>query len=133
GVTFRSRPARQGAEFLASRDSWFRPVFITNGPGRALYIVDMYRKDIDHPAYIPEPSRRLFDFTAGSHRGRIYRVAATDRPLRRVSVDLASASVAALVARLDHPNAWWRETAERRLIERDARAAAPQLRILAAA
>jgi putative membrane-bound dehydrogenase-like protein len=133
GVTFRSRPARRGAEFLASRDSWFRPVFITNGPDGALYIVDMYRKDIDHPAYIPEPSRRLFDFTAGSHRGRIYRVAATDRPLRRVSVDLASASVAALVARLDHPNAWWRETAERRLIERDARAAAPQLRVLAAA
>jgi putative membrane-bound dehydrogenase-like protein len=132
GVTFRSRPARQGAEFLASRDSWFRPVFITNGPDGALYIVDMYRKDIDHPAYVPEPSRRLFDFTAGRHYGRIYRVAATDRPLRGVSVDLANASVPELVAKLDHPNAWWREAAGRRLIERGERAAAPQLRVLAA-
>ena len=133
GVTFRSRPARQGAEFLATRDSWFRPVFITDGPDGALYIVDMYRKDIDHPAYIPEPSRRLFDFAAGRHNGRIYRVAATNRPPAAMGVDLVSASATALVAKLDHPNAWWRETAQRRLIERGDRAAAPPLRALAAA
>ncbi len=65
GVSFRSHPAREGVEFLASRDTWFRPVFAANGPDGALYIVDMYRKDIDHPAYVPEASRRLFDFTAG--------------------------------------------------------------------
>ena len=83
GVSFRSRPAREGVEFLASRDTWFRPVFNTNGPDGALYIVDMYRKDVDHPAYIPEASRRLFDFTAGRARGRIYRLAAKDRPPAR--------------------------------------------------
>jgi len=132
GVTFRSRPARQGAEFLASRDTWFRPVFITNGPDGALYIADMYRKDIDHPAYVPEPSRRLFDFTAGRNHGRIYRIAATNRAPVRVPVDLADAAAPALVAALDHPNAWWRDTAQRRLIERDARTAAPQLRVAAA-
>ena len=27
GVTFTSRPATIGREFLASRDQWFRPVF----------------------------------------------------------------------------------------------------------
>ena len=69
GVSFSSRPARERAEFLASRDTWFRPVFAANGPDGALYVVDMYRKDIDHPAYIPEASRPLFAFTAGKTRG----------------------------------------------------------------
>jgi putative membrane-bound dehydrogenase-like protein len=132
GVTFRSRPAREGVEFLASRDTWFRPVFASNGPDGALYIVDMYRKDIDHPAYVPEASRRLFDFTAGAARGRIYRVAAASRPPARTAVNIAGAPVAALVSNLEHPNAWWRETAQRRLIERREQTAAPRLRALAA-
>jgi putative membrane-bound dehydrogenase-like protein len=133
GVSFKSRPAREGVEFLASRDTWFRPVFATNGPDGALYIVDMYRKDIDHPAYVPEGSRRLFDFAAGTARGRIYRIAAKDRPPGPTPVNLAGASVETLVSNLEHPNAWWRETAERRLIERGDQTAAPLLRALAAA
>ena len=131
GVSFRSRPAREGVEFLASRDTWFRPVFASNGPDGALYIVDMYRKDIDHPAYVPETSRRLFDFTAGNTRGRIYRLAAKDRPPGRTAVNLAGAPVETLVANLEHPNSWWRETAQRRLIERGGPTATPQLRALA--
>ncbi len=130
GVTFRSRPAREGAEFLASRDTWFRPVFATTGPDGALYIVDMYRKDIDHPAYIPEPSRKLFDFTAGTDRGRIYRLAATERPPARTTVDFVGASIPTLVAALDHPNAWRRDTAQRRLIEGRHQSAASSLRAM---
>ena len=133
GVSFRSRPAHEGVEFLASRDTWFRPVFNTNGPDGALYIVDMYRKDVDHPAYIPEASRRLFDFTAGRARGRIYRLAAKDRPPARTAVNLAGAPVETLASTLEHPNAWWRETAQRRLIERGEHTATPHLRKLAAA
>lgn len=132
GVSFRSRPAREGVEFLASRDTWFRPVFAANSPDGALYIVDMYRKDIDHPTYVPEASRRLFDFTAGTARGRIYRVAAKDRPPAPTAVNLAGASVETLVSNLEHANAWWRETAQRRLIERGDQTAAPLLRALAA-
>lgn len=132
GVTFRSHPAREGVEFLASADTWFRPVFAANGPDGALYVVDMYRKDIDHPAYVPEASRGLFDFTAGKERGRIYRLAAPARPPARPVVDLADASTGALVAHLSHRNAWWREGAQRRLLERNARDATPKLRALAA-
>ena len=131
GVSFRSHPAREGVEFLASRDTWFRPVFAANGPDGALFIVDMYRKDIDHPAYVPEASRRLFDFTAGRGLGRIYRVAAQDRPPARIDVDLGDTAIEGLVRRLDHPNAWWQDTARRLLVERQQRAAAPQLRELA--
>jgi hypothetical protein len=41
GVTFTSQPAQTGRDFLASRDTWFRPVFAANGPDGALYIVDI--------------------------------------------------------------------------------------------
>jgi putative membrane-bound dehydrogenase-like protein len=131
GVSFRSRPAREGVEFLASRDTWFRPVFLTNGPDGALYIVDMYRKDIDHPAYVPEASRPLFDFSAGNRHGRIYRMAAADRRPARSALSLTGASIATLVSNLEHSNGWRRDTAQRLLIERGARAAAAPLRRLA--
>ena len=131
-VTFRSTPARQGVEFLASRDSWFRPVQLANGPDGALYVVDMYRKDIDHPAYVPEESRALFDFTAGRGMGRLYRVAATGRPPVAPTSDLAAASVEQLVVALSHRNAWRRETAQRLLMERRTLAAEAPLRRLAA-
>jgi putative membrane-bound dehydrogenase-like protein len=131
GVSFRSRPAREGAEFLASRDTWFRPVFATGGPDGALYIVDMYRKDIDHPAYIPPASRSLFDFTAGKERGRIYRLAAAERRPAASAASLEGAPVQTLVGSLAHANGWWRDAAERRLIEQNARAASAALRSLA--
>jgi putative membrane-bound dehydrogenase-like protein len=131
GVTFTSRPARDGREFLASRDQWFRPVFAANGPDGALYIVDMYRKVIDHPQYVPEPSRRLLDFDAGKGGGRIYRIAARDWKADRTPVDLGSMDAAGLSRTLEHPNAWWRETAQRLLVERRDRSAIPLLRTIA--
>ena len=130
GVTFTSRPARSGREFLASRDNWFRPVFAANGPDGALYVVDMYRKTIDHPQYVPEASRALLDFDAGRERGRIYRIVAKNRTTSRVRVDLDRMSAPELVRTLEHPNAWWRETAQRLLVERRNRDALPLLRRL---
>ncbi len=128
GVSFRSRPAREGVEFLASPDTWFRPVFATTGPDGALYVADMYRKDIDHPAYVPEEARAQFDFTAGREFGRIYRIAADDRPPARLPATLATASDEALVAALGDANGWQRETAQRLLIERGTTSVAPALR-----
>jgi putative membrane-bound dehydrogenase-like protein len=132
GVTFTSRPARTGREFLASRDSWFRPVFAANGPDGALYVVDMYRKTIDHPQYLPEQSRALFDFEAGKQRGRIYRIAAAGWRPDGTPVDLSRMSPEELARTLEHPNAWWRETAQRLLVERQERRAIPLLRTLVA-
>ena len=43
GATFSARAGREGIEFLASSDNWFRPVNLTTGPDGALYVVDMYR------------------------------------------------------------------------------------------
>ena len=131
GVTFAARPARTGRDFLASRDTWFRPVFATNGPDGALYIVDMYRKIIDHPQYVPEQSRAQLDFDAGKDRGRIYRIVARDWKADRKPLDLGAMSTPELSQQLEHPNAWWRETAQRLLVERRDRSAFPILRKLA--
>jgi len=132
GVTFTSRPARDGRDFLTSRDNWFRPVFAANGPDGALYIVDMYRKVIDHPQYVPEGSRALLDFEAGRELGRVYRVVARDRRIERRPIDLGRMSAAELSRTLEHPNAWWRETAQRLLVERRDRRAIPLVRDIAA-
>ncbi len=131
GVTFTSRAARSGRDFLSSRDSWFRPVFAANGPDGALYIVDMYRQIIDHPQYVPEQSRALLDFEAGKERGRVYRLSARDWKADRKPIDLGRMNPGELSQTLEHPNAWWRETAQRLLVERRDRRAVPLLKRIA--
>ena len=131
GVTFTSRPARTGRDFLASRDTWFRPVFAANAPDGALYIVDMYRRIIDHPQYLPEASRALLDFEAGRERGRIYRISAAGWRRDSRPIDLGRMSAAELAGLLEHPNSWRRETAQRLLVERRDRGAVQHLRRLA--
>ena len=80
GATFAASPLYQGREFLASRDDWFRPVFLTKGPEGAMYIADMYRKVIEHPDYLPEEVRKHTDFETGKTMGRIWRVKAAKAP-----------------------------------------------------
>ena len=65
------------SEFLASSDPWFRPVRALVGPDGSLYVVDMYRETIEHPEWIPESWQAQLDLTAGSDRGRIYRISPT--------------------------------------------------------
>jgi len=74
GPTFRARYGREGVEFLASRDNWFRPVNLANGPDGNLYVVDMYRAVIEHPQFMPQELKSRRDLRDGTDRGRIYRV-----------------------------------------------------------
>ncbi|MDH3651651.1 MAG: HEAT repeat domain-containing protein, partial [Saprospiraceae bacterium] len=78
GVSFKSEIATDGREFLASKDEWFRPVFLSHGPLPGLYVADMHRKVIDHPAYLPKEIRGDLDFESGRDMGRIYRVVASN-------------------------------------------------------
>ena len=80
GATFAATPAFAGRELLASRDDWFRPVFLAKGPEGALYVADMYRKVIEHPDYLPEEVRKHTDFESGKNLGRIWRVRAEKAP-----------------------------------------------------
>ncbi|MEO2047007.1 MAG: PVC-type heme-binding CxxCH protein [Pirellulales bacterium] len=119
GATFRSQPAREGVEFLASADTWFRPVDLTVGPDGALYVVDMYRAVIEHPDWVPEELRNRPDQRDGDNRGRIWRIAAKGEETGSVKNlhSLDQASSGQLVESLDHANAWWRETAAQLLWE----------------
>lgn len=133
GVSLRGeRPTdEQRTEFIASRDTWFRPVQLANAPDGTLYILDMYREIIEHPWSLPEPLKSHLDLNAGNDRGRIYRIVPEgyrQRPLPRLS----RASTAQLVATLEHANGWHRDTASRLLYERQDRAAVPLLRRLLA-
>jgi putative membrane-bound dehydrogenase-like protein len=121
GATFAARPGREGVEFLASRDSWFRPVFLSEGPDGALYVVDMYRAVIEHPEWFADLSHRS-DLTAGKDRGRIWRIAPrrTDaRPTRSETPprNETDGELAEWIASLEHPNAWHRLTASRLIFE----------------
>lgn len=106
-----------GTEFLRSRDTWFRPVQFANGPDGCLYIVDMARETIEHPKSLPEPIKSQVDLTSGRDRGRIWRVRATDRPIRREGIDLLALPKESLVQLLAHPNGWHRKMASQLLME----------------
>jgi putative membrane-bound dehydrogenase-like protein len=126
GVTFTSTPAETNREFLASRDEWFSPVNLQVGPDGALYVVDMYRAVIEHPEWMPTELRERPDLLAGNDRGRIYRV--VPQNFRRPPVPyLSNIPSARLIEFLAHPNAWWRESAARLLVERQNKGLAPQL------
>ncbi len=131
GVTFRARRATAGREFLASSDSWSRPVNFANGPDGCLYMLDMYREVIEDPSAIPDEILDHLDYSSGREMGRIYRIVpegfAPGPPPR-----LGTASVAELVGALEHESGWWRSTAQRLLYERRDGAAAPLLRGLLA-
>ena len=86
GSTFAAMPLLEGREFVASRDDWFRPVFLTSGPDGALYICDMYRRVIEHPDYLPEEIRKHTDFAAGKTFGRIWRVHSPEKVFPRVDL-----------------------------------------------
>ncbi|MDB6135906.1 MAG: hypothetical protein JWM59_4149 [Verrucomicrobiales bacterium] len=69
------RPASErDREFLASTDTWFRPVGFTTGPDGALYIADMCREYIEHPDSLPLNLKAKMDLNSGNDRGRIWRV-----------------------------------------------------------
>ncbi len=130
GVSFRARNPHEGREFFASTDNWCRPVQLANGPDGALYVVDMYRAVIEHPQWIPLDLQKRIDLRAGEDKGRIFRIVPRNGlPLAKPS--LHSAKPAQLVELLNHPNAWWRETAQRLLVEQGGSTALDMLRVLA--
>ena len=132
GVTFSARRAKEGVEFLASTDVWSRPCNFANAPDGNLYLMDIYRQFIETPESIPEEIKKSMDFYAGDKMGRIYRIV-PNHPRRQGNLkpNLGSASAADLVKNLANTNGWHRETAQRLLVERQDRAAAPLLQEMA--
>lgn len=103
-------------EFLASTDRSFRPVNMKVGPDGNLYVVDMYRKVIEHPEWIPDEMEKTLDINEGKDQGRIYKLSKSDD--RNVfDVNNFSSEVGCINA-LSHPNGWVRKTAQRILLQK---------------
>jgi putative membrane-bound dehydrogenase-like protein len=133
GVTFTALRGEIGKEFLASTDPWFHPVNFATGPDGALYVVDFYRRFVEHPDFVPENLREQIPWRAGAEHGRIWRIRAKHPAQTRTFTRplLSSASSEELVRQLANPNAWWRDTAQRLLVERRGRKSIPLLKAVA--
>jgi mono/diheme cytochrome c family protein/glucose/arabinose dehydrogenase len=129
GTTLRARKAYDNGEFLASTDERFRPVYLSDAPDGTLYIVDMYRGVIQQRADITEYLRdqilrRKLENPIGL--GRIYRVV-HETTRRDTETSVTNGSPMQLVETLSHPSGWWRDTAQRVLVERGDKSIAPAL------
>lgn len=129
GTTLRAKKAYPDAEFLASTDERFRPVYLSSAPDGTLYVVDMYHGIIQDKGFITEYLRdqilsRKLDQPQG--HGRIYRIV-HDTTRRDRQPSLSKATPTQLIETLSHPNGWWRDTAQRLLVERGDRSIAKAL------
>lgn len=120
GLLWSGRRIDEGTELLRSKDTWFRPVQLGDGPDGSLYIADMYREVIEHPKSLPPMIKKHLDLTSGRDRGRIWRLKPTTTPQtpRNVFAGIASMSTAQLIEELASEIAWRRRTASQLLVER---------------
>jgi putative heme-binding domain-containing protein len=124
------RPAdEQKVEFLASRDTWFRPVQFANAPDGTLYVIDMYRETIEHPWSLPEQIKKHLDLNSGNDRGRLYRIVPDNFKEPKLP-QLGKSSIEELVATLKNANGWHRDTAARLLFQKQDKSAIPPLKTL---
>jgi putative membrane-bound dehydrogenase-like protein len=116
-------------EFLASRDTWFRPVQFANAPDGCLYVLDMSRELIEGAAFLAPEVMKTVDPVNGFDKGRIWRIVPGGFK-RSPWPKLGKATTAELVKLLDHPNGWHRDTASRLLYQRQDKAAVEPLKAL---
>jgi len=121
GVSYqgRSEAGYEQKEFLASTDYWFKPIHSRVGPDGSLYLVDFYNQIAVHNDTRGPPHGARNAATRPDrdhHFTRLYRVSHKETQ-RLPSFELSANNPAKLIAMLDHPNGWVRETANRLLSE----------------
>lgn len=130
-----ARNAYDRAEFLASTDERFRPVNLAPGPDGALYVVDLARGIIEHRVFVTTFLRQQI-LERGLERptglGRIWRVIPEKSKTApsRWKPALSHQTPAEWVTHLSDPDGWWRDTAQRLLVERGDASVVPALRAL---
>ena len=122
-------------DFLTSTDERFRPVSLYNGPDGAMYLVDLYHGILQHKAYLSAylddqvKQRKLAE--NGGHKGRIWRIV-PENYAPAAWPKLSKATTPELVAALSNPNGFWRDTAQRLLVEHlDFKALTPLTKVAA--
>lgn len=107
GSTFQTQDI---SRVVTSKDtSFFRPVNITTGPDGAIYIADFHEKEISHSSH--------FKGQIMKNTGRVWRLRSAEAG-PAAPFNLAERTTAQLVALLDDPRRWYRQTALRLLYDR---------------
>jgi len=127
---FTIEPAYEGKEFFTSTDERSRIVHSFTAPDGTLYLVDFYRGILQHGAYVTTFLRkqileRGLDKPVGL--GRIWRVVHEDKEIA-AQPKLIEASHEEVAGYLTHPNGFWRDTAQRLLVQRGDAGAAESIR-----
>ncbi len=119
------------SEFIRATDPNFRPVNLATAPDGTLYVVDMYRGIIQESAWV-NPGSYLrgivekYHFDRNFGRGRIWRLVHkgyTPGP----QPHMLDETPAQLVKHLEHPNGWWRDTAQKLLVLKGDKSVVPAL------
>lgn len=115
GASFTASRIFENKDFLASTDRAFRPVNMSVGPDGSLYVIDIHRKVIEHPEWIPDDIEMTLDLNAGKNQGRVYKISLENST---ESFDLKQfSSSEGLLKSLESSNQWVRNTAHRLLME----------------
>ncbi len=130
------RNAYPKSEFIRSTDPLFRPVCIVNAPDGTLYLMDMYTGIIQDAQFIGPGSylrRKVeqYDLDKQHNWGRIWRITYEGmEPDRRVP-KMYNETSAQLVEHFNHPNGWWRDTAQKLLVLKQDKSVVPALKTMA--
>ncbi len=130
GLTF-IHNAYDKTEFIRSTDPSFRPINMVTAPDGCLYIVDMYRGIIQEGNWVREGSYlrkvvKQYSLDKIADHGRVWRLTHQDfKPGPQPK--MYEESSAKLVKHLEHPNGWWRDTAQKLLILRGDKSVMPAL------
>ena len=130
-LKLRRAPGEEKSEFAATSDSWSHPMNLTHGPDGSIWVVDYYREIIEDYSAIPRHLQQQYGVYAGHDCGRIYRLTHRDAP-RPPGADMSKLETKALAGECASPFFWRRQTAQRLLVEREEKSAAPGLRGLLA-
>ena len=130
------RNAYPQSEFVRSTDPLFRPVNVANAPDGTLYVSDMYTGIIQDAQFVGPGSylrRKIeqYELDKVHNFGRIWRITHEGTEPNRQRPRMYSETPAQLVAHLEHPNGWWRDTAQRLLVLKQDKSIVPALKTMA--
>jgi putative membrane-bound dehydrogenase-like protein len=123
------------SEFLASSDGWFNPIALSHAPDGSVAIVDFYREIIEDYSAVPRYLQQQYGLANGRDYGRVLRLTHREQDAdsfaKASTFDMSRLTAKELVAELESPRFWRRQTARRLLVEGNLIEAADALTLMA--